>query len=199
MAASRPITRFRSLFLFAAVFFPAAFGVIPAAANQIYREAEPEPVPKQSLILSMGTTLNGQPQLAGYLDLPGTWQAGLQIRSGLWRAVDAFEYLPQTGLQLRKLWQGDEDEESVRNSEYIGLTVGGYFGYDFQGRRTGPQPFAAFSAGKYWMPFSNLPVGLDIYLELSRCFNGILPHRSQLDFLTAAFNVFYMLPHLREK
>jgi hypothetical protein len=153
-----------------------------------------EPIRKQTIILSAGTTLNGQPHLGGYFDLPRAWQAGVQIRSGLWRAVNTFEYLPQTGLQIRKLWWGDDDEESVRNSEYLGLSLGGYFGYDFQGRRTGPQPFAALSAGKYWIPFFNSPLGLDLYLELSRYFNGILPHRSQLDFLTAACNLFYKLP-----
>jgi hypothetical protein len=143
---------------------------------------------------SIGSDLGLLPQLGCYRDLPHSWQAGLQARVHPRDAKAGYDYLPQIGLNVRKLWLGDEDGEPIRNSEYFGLALGGFFAYDFEGARAGLKPFGTLSLGKYWMPFDNQPFGLDLNLDLTRYISGHLPGRSELVFITLGVNFFYVLP-----
>ena len=167
-----------------------------------------EPIPglpdesshRQASILSGGLEapiaggVGTQGEISAYRGLPADFQLGLRLRVDFGGAEHGYDYLPQTLLQARKLWVGDQDTSSVRNSEYFGVSLGGYFGYDFQGKRLGFLPMGAFSLGKYWMPFDNAPFGLDFSLELSRYFLGHLSSNTHVNFLGAGFNLFYSLP-----
>lgn len=144
-------------------------------------------------VFAVGSDLGLLPHLAVHRDLPGAWQAGVQARMTPKNARVGYDYLPQIGLNLRKLWLGDEDEAPIRNSEYFGITLGGFFGYDFEGSEAGLSPFGSLSLGKYWMPFESQPFGLDLDLELTRYISGHLPGRSELVFITLGANVFYAL------
>lgn len=143
---------------------------------------------------SIGSDLGMQPELAGYLDLPRSWQAGIHARSILEKSQVAYDYLPQVSLEIRKLWLGDEGADPVSNSEYFSLSVGGYFAYSFNGRKTWINPLGSVALGKYWMPVEKLPFGLDLSLELSRFVTGHLQGRSQLVFITTGLKLFYVLP-----
>ena len=141
-----------------------------------------------------GLDLAGQPQLGAYLGLPRGWQAGLQVRSGVWVAVDGYDYLPQTGLHGRKLWTSDGEFESIRNSEYLDVGLGAFFAYDLASEKIGPRPFVSVAIGKYWTPFENLPAGLDLGLEITRYLSGVPPRRTAIDRITACLNTFYRFP-----
>ncbi len=144
--------------------------------------------------LPIGSDLGFIPQLGCYRDLPGAWQLGLQARIRPQDAVTSYDFLPQAGLNLRKLWLGDEDAEPIRNSEYFGLTIGGYFAYDFEGVKAGMKPYGTLTLGKYWMPFDTQPFGLDLALDMTRFLGGHLPGRSELVIITIGANFFYILP-----
>lgn len=159
-------------------------------------------VPKQAMftllqaggVFAVGSDLGLLPHLACFRDLPGSWQLGLQARIAPHDARAAYDYLPLIGLNVRKLWLGDEDEAAIRNSEYFGLTLGGFFAYDFEGGEAGLKPFGTISLGKYWMPFEAQPFGLDLNLELTRFISGHLPGRSELVFITLGASLFYAIP-----
>ncbi len=155
-------------------------------------ETDPPVRKPYTLTLTIGTTIS-QPQLAAYLDLPQAWQAGLQLRSGLWQAGNVYEAIPEVGLRVRKLWLGDGDAESLRSPEYLDLGAGTYYGYSFAGLRTGPALFVAAAAGKYWAPFAELPAGMDVFVEISRYFQGYPPRSGQVVFFTAGISVFYWM------
>jgi hypothetical protein len=172
------------------------------SADEIDLNPDGTPVPKakKSLIgelgtgYSIGTDLGWQPHLGGYLDLPGTWQAGLHSRFSNLKASEFYDYFPQISLEVRKLWLGDEGADPVRNSEYFSVSIGGFFAYEFNGEKIGLRPLGALSLGKYWMPFDKQPYGLDISLELSRFFAGHLLDHSELVFITTSVAVFYAWP-----
>ncbi|MEO6094605.1 MAG: hypothetical protein ABIW76_02650 [Fibrobacteria bacterium] len=160
-----------------------------------------EKVPvKASTILEAGSAiaiasdLGAQPQFGVFRDLSETWQAGLQVKVLPGGGTAGYDFLPQANLSLRMLWLGDEDGIPMRNSEYFGLSGGGFFAYDFKGERAGLRPYGTLSLGKYWMPFENQPMGLDLNLELSRYFYGHLPGRSELVYITMGIHLFYVLP-----
>lgn len=160
-----------------------------------------EKVPaKASTIIEAGSSiaiasdLGAQPQLGAFRDLSETWQAGLQIKVKPGGGASGYDFLPQANLGIRMLWLGDEDGIPMRNSEYFGLSIGGFFAYDFKGEQAGLRPFGTLSLGKYWMPFENQPLGLDLNLELSRYFYGHLPGRSELVYITTGIYLFYVLP-----
>ena len=69
-----------------------------------------------------------------------------------------------------------------------------FFAYDFNGEKAGPKPYGTLSLGKYWMPFDNQPLGLDLNLELTRYFSGLLPGRTELVYATVGIHVFYVIP-----
>ncbi|HKP98281.1 MAG TPA: hypothetical protein VJ385_21295 [Fibrobacteria bacterium] len=144
--------------------------------------------------VAVGSDLGTQPQLGCFRDLPGSWQLGLQVRLDPADAIAGYDFLPQVNLGLRKLWLGDEDTEPIRNSEYFGLSLGGFFAYNFDGKEAGLKPFGTLSLGKYWMPFDNRPFGLDLNLELTRYLSGHLPGRSETTYVTLGLHLFYQLP-----
>lgn len=143
---------------------------------------------------SIGGNLGWQPQLGGYLDLPSSWQSGLHARIVTMDASGWYDIFPQVSFELRKLWLGDEGADPIRNSEYFEMSVGGFLAYGFNGEKVGVRPLGALALGKYWMPFDNQPFGMDISLELSRCFSGHLPGHSDLVFITTGLALFYVLP-----
>jgi hypothetical protein len=175
-------------------------GTATAAAPILNVDGTPIPPPRRALVLelgaaySIGSDLGVQPELASYLDLPNTWQAGLRARSILAKSDSGYDYLPQVSLEIRKLWLEDEGTDPVRNSEYFSMSVGGYFAYDFNGKKTWLKPLGSLALGKYWMPFDNQPYGLDLSMELSRLFFGHLQGRSQLVYITIGLQLFYVLP-----
>src|SRR5690606_3654711 len=135
-----------------------------------------------------------QPQLGGYLDFARSWQAGLQLRFSPAHISEAYDALPQFSAHIRKVWHGDGDVAALRNSEYFGLGAGGFFGYGFDGEKSGLSPFANLALGKYWMPFEGLPYGLDLNIELTRYVTGHLPGRTVQVFIATGINLFYLLP-----
>lgn len=159
-----------------------------------------EPKAAKGTVLEAGTAVpivggfGFQPQVAGYLGLPWSMQAGLMLRFSPGDAEEAYDLLPQASLQIRKLWIGDGTPGSIRNAEYFGLAGGGFFGYDFTGRKSGPNLFGTIGLGKYWTPFDNHPVGLDLNLELTRYFTAHLPGRYVQVFITTGISLFYLLP-----
>jgi hypothetical protein len=135
-----------------------------------------------------------QPQLAGYVDLPGELQAGIKLRLDFLAAESPYDLIPQGALHLRKVWLNDQDTSSVRNSEYISLSAGAYAAYDFRGDRIGARPFGGVTLGKYWMPFADQPYGLDLSLELTRYFSGHPPGKPVNHFLSASVSLFRAFP-----
>lgn len=182
--------------LLAAVLGP---GAAPASAQgdpQDYLAPSAASVRKRAFLVSGGLEfpISGsqgvQPQVAAYLDLPRSLQAGLKARVDLRSASEPYDYIPQAGLHLRQLWLSDQDTSTVRNSEYISLVLGIYPSYDFEGSRDGLKPFGAVAFGKYWMPFGNRPYGLDFCLEIARFFDGHPPGKPRTFFLSAGVNLF---------
>jgi hypothetical protein len=155
---------------------------------------------KASTFLEAGSTiaiasdLGAQPQLGVFRDLSDAWQAGLQIKVIPGGGASGYDFLPQANLSIRMLWLGDDEGIPMRNSEYFGLSGGGFFAYNFKGEQAGLKPFGMLSLGKYWMPFENQPMGLDLNLELSRYFYGHLPGRSELVYITTGIHLFYVIP-----
>jgi hypothetical protein len=143
---------------------------------------------------SIGSDLGFQPQFGGFYDLPWALQAGLHARFTPKEAQRSYDYRPQLGLSLRKLWLGDGDSASIRNAEYFGMSLGGFFAYNFDGEEAGFKPFGSVSIGKYWMPLAGSPLGLDLNLELTRYLNGHLPYRSQTTFVNLGLHLLYRLP-----
>ena len=196
--------RFKKTILFLPIFliclFCATVSVFASEVELNLEDGSPVAKPRKAFMLnagmgySIGNSLGLQPQLGGYLDLPKSWQAGLKIRLVTSNTVDLYDYFPQTSLDIRKSWLGDEGSDPVRNSEYFGLSIGGYLAYGFGGEKIGLRPLGAIELGKYWMPFDNLPFGMDISLELSRFFSGHLGDRAELVFITTSLSCFYVLP-----
>lgn len=144
--------------------------------------------------LAIASTLGPQPQVGVFRDLSQNLQAGLQVRMVTGGGSSGYDFLPQVDVSLRTLWLGDEFAEPVRNSEYFGLSAGMFFAYDFDGEKAGPRPYGTLSLGKYWMPFDKQPLGLDLNLELTRYFSGLLPGRTELVYATVGIHVFYVIP-----
>jgi hypothetical protein len=199
---SRALSRFTAPFLFLFLSTLCFAGLETASASEptLNLDGTPQTAPRRALVLelgaaySIGSDLGVQPELASYLDLPKTWQAGFRARSVLAKSDSGYDYLPQVSLEVRKLWLEDEGTDPVRNSEYFSMAVGGYFAYDFNGKKTWLKPLGTLALGKYWMPFDNQPYGLDLSMELSRLFFGHLQGRSQLVYITIGLKTFYVLP-----
>lgn len=149
--------------------------------------------------LGVGGDLGFLPQVGAFFDQPGQWQLGAQARMALTAADRAYDYLPHAALTVRKLWLGDENTAAIRNSEYFGISLGGYFAYDFEGNEDGIRPFGSVSLGKYWMPLEGRSLGLDLSLDLTTLKipflpSGHLPSHSEVVFITIGANVFYAIP-----
>lgn len=155
--------------------------------------AGPDLMVEGGTALAIASDLGAQPQLGCFRDL-GSWQLGLQVRIAPAHARSGYDYLPQTNLQVRKSWLGDGDTGAVRNSEYFGLSLGGFFAYNFNGEKAGLKPYGSLTLGKYWMPFENTPFGLDLNLELTRYLSGHLPTRSETTYVTLGLHLFYQVP-----
>jgi hypothetical protein len=148
---------------------------------------------------AIGSKLGSLPQIGCFRDLPDSWQAGLQALIAPHGAKTGYDYLPVAALAVRKLWMGDEDTDPIRNSEYFGIALGAYFGYDFGGERDAMRPMGSVSLGKFWMPFDSRPFGLDLSLNLMTLklpfFNsGHLAGSSDQVIVTCGVNLFYALP-----
>jgi hypothetical protein len=170
------------------------------AASAPYLDGSDNPRPKRTVVLEAGPAFaissdpGVQPQVGGYMDVTRSLQVGFQARISPLEASFAYDLLPQVSAGIRMLWLADETAEPIRNSEYFGASLGGYFAYDFRGARAGLRPFGTLALGKYWMPFDNRPFGLDLDIELTRYLSGHLPGRTELMFVTCGIDLFYELP-----
>lgn len=149
--------------------------------------------------LAIGSKLGSLPKLACFRDLPDSWQAGIQARLAPGGARTAYDYLPLADLSLRKLWLGDEGSDPIRNSEYFGIALGVFFGYDFAGKRDSMRPMGSVTVGKYWMPFESRPLGLDLSLDLTTLKlpfsnSGRLRGSSDQVIVSCGANLFYAIP-----
>ncbi len=176
-----------------------AQGPDPLAEYGEPAKARKETLAEAGAAVAVGSRMGSLPRIAFYRDLPKAWQWGAEAKMALRSAEAAYDYLPLLGVSLRKLWLGDGDTASIRNSEFIGFTLGTYFAYDFQGDRDGPRPMAAVSIGKYWMPFENRPLGLDLTLDLMTLklpflTSGHLSGQSDQVVVTFGLNLFYAFP-----
>src|SRR5882757_7225980 len=115
----------------------AALAVLLAASSVRCEEYDPagaeEPHIKLTTIveagaaIAIGSDLCLQPELGCVRDLPASWQLGRQARLDPGDAKIPYDYRPQVNLAARKLWLGDEDNEPIRNSEYFGVSLGGFY------------------------------------------------------------------------
>lgn len=173
---------------------------VPARAQEYNPDGSEPPriilttIAEAGAAFAIGSDLGTQPQLGCFRDLPGSWQLGLQARLDPGDATVPYDYRPQVNLAVRKLWLGDGDSEPIRNSEYFGVSLGGFFAYTFNGEQAGLKPYGTLSLGKYWMPFDNRPLGLDLNLELTRYLSGHLPNRSETTYVTLGLHLFFLLP-----
>jgi hypothetical protein len=184
-----------------------------AAVPRLARGEEPELPPEEGAArpnhrftlaeagyaFAIGSKLGSLPQIGCFRDLPGSWQAGVQARLAPGGASTAYDYLPLANLSLRKLWLGDEGSDPIRNSEYFGIALGVFFGYDFGGERDGMRPMGSISLGKYWMPFESRPLGLDLSLDLTTLKlpfsnSGHLAGSSDQVIVSCGANLFYAIP-----
>jgi hypothetical protein len=177
-----------------------AYSGAPASDDGLAADGTEMPPVKLSTVaeagsaIPIGSDLGAQPQIGIFRDITDAWQLGFQARVTPGGAKAGYDFLPQMNLVARFLWLGDEGVSQIRNSEYFGFAAGGFFAYNFDGEKAGLKPVASFSLGKYWMPFENQPLGLDLNLELSRYFSGHLPGRSELVYITTGIHLFYVIP-----
>ncbi|GEM_PF-2317805 len=196
----RPLTAWKGFALIVLCVLALSATRADAADAGLAADGTEKPPAKRSTFLELGSTiaigsdLGAQPQLGLFHDLTDTWQVGLQARVAPGGGESGYDFLPQVNLSVRMLWLGDEEGMPIRNSEYFGASGGGFFAYNFDGEKAGLKPFGTLSLGKYWMPFDNQPLGLDLNLELTRYFSGHLPGRSQLVFITLGIHLFYVIP-----
>ncbi len=146
---------------------------------------------------SIGSDLGIQPQFGGYLHFASAWQMGLHLRFPITDSYDRYDYFPETSLELRRLWLGDDGQGTMSNGEYFSLAVGAYHGYGFDGEKDGLGPLASIAIGKYWTLFETKNMqdwGFDTSIELSRLIQGHLVGGTDLVFLTLQISVYYLLP-----
>ena len=87
----------------------------------------------------------------------------------------------------------DEEEESLRNSEYVDLAAGAFPAYGNDGTRSGYLPQGRLAVGKYWMPVLGWHGGLDVNIALVQYFRGHPPGLGQNEIFTVAAAFFYRL------
>jgi hypothetical protein len=208
---SRALRRFRTLAY--SLCTAALQAVLLAAVSVPARAEEPDLPPEEGearhahlftlaeagYAFAIGSKLGSLPQIGCFRDLPDSWQAGIQARIVPQGAGTGYDYLPLANLTVRKLWLGDEASDPIRNSEYFGLSLGAYFGYDFGGKRDGMRPMGSVSLGKFWMPFASQPVGLDLSLDLTTLklpffASGHLAGSSDQVIVTCGASLFYAIP-----
>ncbi|MDQ3003655.1 MAG: hypothetical protein M3Y08_20655, partial [Fibrobacterota bacterium] len=88
-------------------------------------------------VIAIASSLGLQPQIGIFRDLPYFLQTGIQARIAFTGESEGYDILPQVDLSIRKLWLGDEDAKPISNSEYFGVSIGGFFAYDFIGQKVG--------------------------------------------------------------
>jgi hypothetical protein len=174
--------------------------------DSVYEMLEAERKPASaSLALSAGMTLTKTPQIGVQWEFARGWQAGLEMRSWFANASMAQDNWPEVGIGIRRLWLPAEEKLALQSSEYIELSVGVFPSHSFARTAFSPedQSFAIVSdplgyrgmariaIGKYWMPFTNAPFGLDANLVLGRYFEGHPPLYAKQDVLTVTFSVFW--------
>ena len=199
---------FPSLFLFPNLFLLTLF-LIGATTPSVSAEADINldgtPIEKHRSrffiecgpAYSIGSDLGIQPQLGGYLHFASDWQMGLHLRFPITDSYDRYDYFPETNLELRRLWLGDDGQGTMRNGEYFSFSMGAYHGYGFDGEKEGLEPLAAISIGKYWTVFETKNLqdwGFDTSIELSRLIQGHLLGGTDLVFVTLQISVYYLLP-----
>lgn len=187
----------------------AAFAWLPGNARAeepglLPDEAERRPTRLFTLVeagyaLAIGSKLGSLPQIGCFRDLPGNWQAGFQARIAPHGAGTGYDYRPFATVGVRKLWLGEEGADPIRNSEYFGIALGGYYGYDFGGQRIGLTPMGSVSLGKFWMPFDSRPFGLNLSLDLNSLkipffASGHLAGSSDQVIVTCGGSLFYAIP-----
>jgi hypothetical protein len=155
-----------------------------------------------SLALELGYALTGTPQAGIHYEFQRGWQLGAEVRSWAHNAKLDQDYFPEATFHFRRLWLAAEEGSPLRNSEYIDLAFGIFPAYNF-GRTGGTsletldsdalgyKPMIRASIGKYWMPFSNIPFGLDANIVLGRYLSGHPPLYPHQDLLTMTFSLFW--------
>jgi len=157
-----------------------------------------------TVILDAGYAFSGTPQLGAHCEFKRGWQLGLELRSWARKAEASQDYWPEIGLQVRRLWLAAEENDALRNSEYVEIGLGLFPAYSF-GKTDfsqsfeatvdalGYRPMARLAIGKYWKPFNNVPGGLDANLVLGRYLSGHPPGFGHRDLLTVFLGAFWEL------
>jgi hypothetical protein len=155
-----------------------------------------------SLALELGYAISGTPQAGIHYEFLRGWQFGAELRSWAHNAKLDQDYFPEACFHLRRLWLAAEESSPLRNSEYVDLAIGIFPAYNFgktggvsletlDSDALGYKPMVRASIGKYWMPFSNIPLGLDANLVLGRYLSGHPPLYPHQDLLTMTFSLFW--------
>lgn len=204
-SSARSSVLFTLVLVLASLISPEQAAAQPRDSVYEMLEAERRPAPGNAWFLGAGMALTKTPQIGAHWEFARGWQAGVEVRSWMMNAEIAQDYWPEIGLGLRRLWLASEEKSSLQSSEYIEVSVGVFPSHSFA--RTsisedglnidivsdplGYQGMARVAIGKYWMPYTNAPFGLDANLVLGRYFKGHPPLYAKQDLLTVTLSFFW--------
>lgn len=153
-------------------------------------------------LFAAGYAISGTPQLGAHWHFAPSWQGGLELRSWSAHARTGKDHWPEIGLHLRRIWLAAEENDALRNSEYVDFGLGFVPTYSFAltdletlttyDRRLGYRGMLRAALGQYWMPFSNVPLGLDANVVLGRYLQGHPPGYPHRDLLTLTVTLFWV-------
>ncbi len=181
-------------------FFPTSS--LSQAVDSTFAMLEAESHFKHRIFLAAGYALSGTPQTGAYWHFAPSWQGGLEFRSWSATARTSMDHWPEIGLHLRRIWLAAEENEALRNSEYVEFGLGLFPAYSFAltdletfmpyDKRLGYRGMLRAAIGQYWMPFSNVPFGLDANVVLGRYLDGHPPGYPHRDLLTLTVTLFWV-------
>ncbi len=140
-----------------------------------------KPINSSPNIFAAGINLHKEIYIEYSRNFHQYWQTGLRIRGDLFRSLSPLDRLVEFGIQVRRLWLSEQDDDATLNSEYLQFHVGMYRNPDqvdvfinsFLGDEIGQfHPLIAVGIGKYWRPFPQIPAGLNFNVELSTILAG---------------------------
>ena len=141
-----------------------------------------------------GSGLTWQQYLYFFYSTPlsHNWQLGFDFIGDVFGSESPGEIPVEFGLHLKSLWVSQSNENPLANAEYVFFSISAYNNLPL---RQGIRPMLSFGLGKYWRPFTNLPLGGDFAIRLSRVFFGFLrTETSELKStqFSARFSLFFL-------
>ncbi len=122
--------------------------------------------------LSLGFDWPNELRAQGALFWAPAWQASLHATLEKRKGVDGLNAISGIGLHILRIWFDESNEHPLENSEFLFAAFNLHHNYQESLGHLRPQ--LGLGLGKYWKPFDNIPLGLDLQVELSRVFFGVL-------------------------